>query len=118
MGCSDSKIPYVINGGILKTAGMNSGKGLGDSLRKAQKAQRQGKFSTTEGAIAWLRQNARSEICLLSGGDVMEVTGMKPGPGIGKALAALFDAQMAGKVKNRGDALAWIKAFPQGKTTV
>ena len=41
----------------------------------------------------------------ISGKDVMEVTGMEPGPAIGRVLDDALDAVMAGKLANERDAL-------------
>jgi poly(A) polymerase len=46
---------------------------------------------------------------LLDGNEVMKALGLKPGPGVGKALEALREAQAVGKVKSREDALAFLE---------
>jgi len=46
---------------------------------------------------------------LLHGEDIMEITKMKPGKKVGALLAELREEQLAGKIKNRKQALAWIK---------
>jgi len=46
---------------------------------------------------------------LLNGEDVMKVMRMRPGKKVGAILAELREAQLAGKILNRKQALAWLK---------
>jgi len=48
---------------------------------------------------------------LLNGRDLMEL-GYKPGPELGRALSALEDAQLEGKVVTREEALTFIRGLP------
>jgi hypothetical protein len=42
---------------------------------------------------------------LLTGGEVQELLGIPPGPEVGKALAAVRQAQVDGKVRTRAEAV-------------
>jgi poly(A) polymerase len=53
---------------------------------------------------------------LLDGNDLIKVFGLKPGPQIGKILAALDEAQTTGKIKTRAAAVALVKK-KLGKTS-
>lgn len=46
---------------------------------------------------------------LLHGEDVMKITGWKPGKKVGGILAELREEQLSGKIRNRKQALAWLK---------
>lgn len=46
---------------------------------------------------------------LLSGGDIMKLTGLKPGSRIGEILEALHDAQVRGEVRDREEASAFVQ---------
>lgn len=48
---------------------------------------------------------------LLDGRDVMEALGVEPGPGVGSALEALREAQAAGEVMTREEALAFVRGL-------
>ncbi len=48
---------------------------------------------------------------LLRGGDLLEILGMEPGPVVGKILRALSDAQAAGQVSTREEALELAKSL-------
>ncbi|MDO8637518.1 MAG: HD domain-containing protein [Dehalococcoidia bacterium] len=46
---------------------------------------------------------------LLDGNDIMTIFGIKPGPALGSLLESLKEAQGAGEVSNREQALDWVK---------
>jgi len=46
---------------------------------------------------------------LLDGNEIMKLLSIGPGPDVGKALASLLDAQMAGEVKTKEEAKEYIK---------
>lgn len=46
---------------------------------------------------------------ILDGEEVMRLLYIKPGPKVGEVLSALLDAQMAGEVKTRGEAIEYVK---------
>ncbi len=46
---------------------------------------------------------------LLNGNAIMEVTGLVPGPHVGDLRQALLKAQIAGEVKNKDEAIAFVK---------
>jgi tRNA nucleotidyltransferase/poly(A) polymerase len=48
---------------------------------------------------------------LLDGNEIMRARGMKPGPGVGEILRRLQEAQAEGRVKDKRQALAFIKAL-------
>jgi tRNA nucleotidyltransferase/poly(A) polymerase len=48
---------------------------------------------------------------LLTGGEVQELLGLGPGPEIGRALAALRQAQVENRVRTREEAVAWVQAL-------
>ncbi len=47
---------------------------------------------------------------LLNGNDIMELTGLTPGPNLGQLVADLHEQQLAKKLLTREDAIAWVKA--------
>jgi poly(A) polymerase len=49
---------------------------------------------------------------LLTGGDLQELLGIAPGPDMGKALAAVRQAQVDGRVRTREEAVALVKGEP------
>ncbi|HKQ60168.1 MAG TPA: hypothetical protein VJS92_02715, partial [Candidatus Polarisedimenticolaceae bacterium] len=49
---------------------------------------------------------------LLNGRDVMRALRLEPGPRVGALLEALDDAQQAGTVQTREQALAWLLNHP------
>jgi putative nucleotidyltransferase with HDIG domain len=46
---------------------------------------------------------------ILNGGEIMKLTKLKPGPEVGKLIAALREAQLSGKVKTAAQATAFIR---------
>jgi len=52
---------------------------------------------------------------LLTGGDVMAALGLEPGPQIGRLLESLREAQAAGEVRTRGEALTLVKRIVESK---
>ncbi len=46
---------------------------------------------------------------LLTGGEVQELLGIPPGPEVGKALAAVLQAQVDGRVRTREEAVALLR---------
>ena len=61
--------------------------------------------------LARIHERLRSvpEPPLLSGKDVMEVTGIEPGPAVGRILGRFRDLQDAGKLRDREEALSYLK---------
>ena len=57
------------------------------------------------------REETVSPLPLITGHDVMSVLGLKPGPQIGRVLEAVREAQAAGEVKTREEALAFAQAM-------
>ncbi len=53
---------------------------------------------------------------LIDGHDVMKAFGLSPGPGVGELLEALREAQAAGEVTNRKQALDYIKSLLNNRT--
>ncbi len=47
---------------------------------------------------------------LLSGSEIIDLFGLKPGPEIGRLIEALQEAQAAGEVRTRDDAVAFLRA--------
>lgn len=52
---------------------------------------------------------------LLTGGELMAALGLEPGPQIGRLLRALQEAQAAGEVRTRGEALTLAERIVEGK---
>lgn len=50
---------------------------------------------------------------LLRGHDLMQALGLTPGPLLGRILEALKEAQVAGEVTTREQALDWVRAWLQ-----
>jgi hypothetical protein len=48
---------------------------------------------------------------IIDGNDVMKVLKLKPGPEVGRLLAAVKEAQAAGEVKTKKEALALAKTL-------
>jgi len=46
---------------------------------------------------------------LLDGNDLMEVLGIPPGPEVGRALEAITEAQVEGRVRTREDAIKFVR---------
>ncbi len=60
-------------------------------------------------------EEAVRPVPLMTGDDVMREVGMPAGPRLGKLLKALYEAQAAGEVADRAEALAWLRrALDQG----
>ncbi len=57
----------------------------------------------------FLDAHPRPEKPLLSGHDVMELLGMKPGPEVGRITQELHDAQVRGEVKTKAEAKEFVK---------
>jgi hypothetical protein len=54
---------------------------------------------------------------LLTGHDIMSATAISQGPAVGRLLVALEEAQAAGEVSNRAEALAFVKELAgEGRT--
>ena len=55
---------------------------------------------------------------LLTGGEVQELLGIPPGPEVGRALAAVREAQVDGRVGTREEAVALLEELkgPEGPT--
>jgi len=51
---------------------------------------------------------------LLSGDDLMQIFGLEPGPRLGELLEALREAQAAGEVSTREEALQWVRTKIEG----
>jgi poly(A) polymerase len=51
---------------------------------------------------------------LLTGGDLMAELGLEPGPRIGRLLRTLQEAQAAGEVQTRAEALALVRRIAKG----
>lgn len=51
------------------------------------------------------------KISLATGDDVMKILKLKPGPKVGKILSGLKEKQIAGKIKNREQALLYVKSL-------
>ncbi len=68
-----------------------------------------------EHALIWLQPFLQEEVIvpdpLLKGGELMQLFGLKPGPELGRLLAALQEAQASGEVQTRAQALAFIEAW-------
>jgi poly(A) polymerase len=47
----------------------------------------------------------------LNGNDIMEATGLKPGPHVGIIRDALLKAQIAGQVNSVEEAVEYVKAY-------
>jgi len=62
----------------------------------------------------WWRQWSRNPAVfedlhsLLTGGEIAEITGIDPGPELGKTVQSLLRAQVRGEVRTRGGATAWL----------
>ena len=52
---------------------------------------------------------------LVTGHDLMEVLGLEPGPHLGRLLDAVLEAQAAGEVNTRDEALAWVRSRLEGE---
>ncbi|MBX6421992.1 CCA tRNA nucleotidyltransferase [Thermosulfurimonas sp. F29] len=52
---------------------------------------------------------------LVTGHDLIEIFGLKPGPVFREILSALEEARMEGRVKDRAGALAWIREYLKGR---
>jgi putative nucleotidyltransferase with HDIG domain len=52
---------------------------------------------------------------LLRGGDLLELLGMEPGPAVGRVLRALSEAQAAGQVSTKEEALRLAESLPPGR---
>lgn len=50
---------------------------------------------------------------LLGGGEVQQILGIPPGPGVGRALDAVLEAQVEGKVRTKEEAVALLRALPE-----
>ncbi|MCK5323810.1 MAG: polynucleotide adenylyltransferase, partial [Desulfobulbaceae bacterium] len=48
---------------------------------------------------------------LLTGHDLKNIFGLKPGPIFGKILSGLEQARVSRQVQTRDDALHWVKSF-------
>mgnify|MGYP001954006457 CR=1 FL=1 len=46
---------------------------------------------------------------LLTGEEIMKLTGLKPGPELGKIIAELRHEQLDEKIKTKEEALGWVK---------
>ncbi len=57
----------------------------------------------------FLDAHPRPEKPLLSGHDVMELLGMKPGPEVGRITQRLHDAQVRGEVKTKAEAKEYVR---------
>ncbi|TAL20128.1 CCA tRNA nucleotidyltransferase [Patescibacteria group bacterium] len=103
-----------------------SEKNPGDSLRKimfcdvAATLSRNGRpfwtsFNALERRIKKIavRQTKKGEMpkALLNGDEIMRAVKIKPGPAVGKLIAALRDKQLAGKVKNKKAALKLVRSI-------
>ena len=60
----------------------------------------------------FLDRHPRPEKLLLSGDDVMEILGLRPGARVGEILKELHDAQVRGDVKTKRDARAFLRKNP------
>ncbi len=58
---------------------------------------------------AWTREDLYPPR-LVTGREAMEA-GLEPGPAVGQALRAIEDAQLRGEVRNRDDAIRWLRGF-------
>ena len=65
---------------------------------------------------AWFRRYDRlvAPPRLLSGREVMEVLGLKPGPDVGKWLERLQEAQVKGQVRSREEAIVFLRRCKGG----
>ncbi len=52
-------------------------------------------------------------IKVITGQDVMQVLGLKPGPQVGRVLETITEAQVEGKIKTRKDALSFLKKMAE-----
>jgi poly(A) polymerase len=50
---------------------------------------------------------------ILSGKDIMEIKGMKPGPALGSILEELEDLQLESIITTREQALEWLVNYPE-----
>lgn len=67
------------------------------------------------GAILALHQERFAEVIspsrLVDGDDLMDALGLEPGPWIGRLLEGIREAQVAGEVRSREEALAWARCL-------
>jgi tRNA nucleotidyltransferase/poly(A) polymerase len=63
---------------------------------------------------AFIAQNRTLPKPFVEAADILSL-GITPGPQVGKLLEEAFDAQLEGKVQNRGAAMAWLKSKTQQK---
>ena len=56
-----------------------------------------------------MRDERQAFLPVLSGHEIMEAFGLKPGPRIGELMALLREEQLAGRVQNKGEALDFLK---------
>ena len=54
---------------------------------------------------------------LLTGDEIMQHLGLKPGPKVGRLLAALREAQLDGSIKTKDEALEWLRRLPADEGT-
>ena len=61
----------------------------------------------------WRREGAElvDPVSLLAGEEIAALLGLPPGPALGRAVAALTDAQVRGEVRTRGGAVGWLRRW-------
>jgi tRNA nucleotidyltransferase/poly(A) polymerase len=61
----------------------------------------------------WRKQGAElvDPVPLLAGEEIAELLGLPPGPALGRAVAALTEAQVRDEVRTRGGAERWLRAW-------
>jgi tRNA nucleotidyltransferase/poly(A) polymerase len=103
-GCAAGPLPPLMSGRHLVALGMAPGTEIGDVLRGLRRAQVRAEVNSPEEAVEWLWQ--RGQAAHLVRGEDLVAAGLQPGPEFRHRLRRAFDAQVAGQVNNKEEALA------------
>lgn len=110
-GIAGGPPPRLVQGrDVLPYYKGNSGPHIGAAVAAAYQAYLAGAFSDREGAAAWLSGYLADRIAIIRGRDVVPYLD-GPGPAVGAAVRAAWEAQAAGIFSDRAGAESWLRRY-------